>query len=238
MTPGVGIPGTGANRGTVGTPGQPAPGTAPLPGATTGAIGGVGPGVGGTGGTTAETALTPDASVSTPTSVQPNAALPQTGINGSRGAAAPGTGVIDGSPAARQRGVTTQPGVGIGETGTGTPADVSLSQHVRAQLLNRGLDMNPTTRNNRPMFTPQSLSSVEINANRGAITLNGSVRTEAERRLIENQIRQVKGVRSVVNRLVVNPAAVGTVGTLGTRSGVGGAASQPTPAPSQPQPQR
>lgn len=170
---------------------------------------------------------------------QPNAGIPQTGVTGVRGPAGAGPDAIGGTSAGLQRGVTTQPGVGIGETGTGTPADIALSQRVRAQLLNSGQGINPTMRPNRPLFTPQSLSSVEINANNGLVTLNGTVRNQAERGLIEAQIRQVDGVRSVVNNLVVNPAARGAAGSLGTSSGTRGARSAPmprqtTPAPVQP----
>jgi hypothetical protein len=223
-----------ANPGTAGTPGQTAPNVTPLPGETTGAIGGVGPGIGGIGGTPPGARIDP---METP-GVQPNAGIPQTGVTGNRGPATPGgAGAIGGTPAGLQRGVTTQPGVGIGETGTGTPADIALSQRVRAQLLNSGQGINPTTRPNRPLFTPQSLSSVEINANNGLVTLNGSVRSQAERSLVEAQIRQVEGVRSVVNNLVVNPAARGTAGALGTSSGTDGARTTTAPrqnAPRQP----
>jgi hypothetical protein len=136
-----------------------------------------------------------------------------------------------------QRGVTTQPGVGIGETGTGTPADLALGQRVRAQLLN-SLGAAATAAgavDARAGLTPNTLRHVQINANNGVVTLQGTVATEAERRLLEAQLRQMTGIQSIVNNLRVGTAGVqtdqGTPGALGTGAGTGAGAGPVTTVP-------
>jgi hypothetical protein len=116
----------------------------------------------------------------------------QTGVNGIRG--------------------TATPGVAGGTTGTAitSPADLALTQRIRAELLRGGMGTgvgNPSVATPRGVGTipPQSLANVQITADRGAITLQGTVNNEVERRLIENRVRRVTGVNTIVNNLAVAP---------------------------------
>lgn len=246
VAPGNAIGGVGApNQGTPALQGQPATGVGTGRGSNSGAIGGTGPGTGGIGGTVPGAATSPlDAGASATTGVQPGAGStinPQTGLPGV--ATTPGVNGVGSRPviapsADLQRGVTTQPGVGIGETGTGTVADMNMAQRVRGQLLNSGLIAPPNGQQVRTGtgITPQSLSNVQINANGNRVTLQGSVGSEAERRLIETRIRQMTGVQGVVNNLTVNAAGArvgqGTPGAIGTDTGTStGAGSVPTTSP-------
>jgi len=235
VNPTPGLPG-------VGTPGGPATGTGAGVGSSSGAIGGVGPGTGGTGGNAPITGGPLDQGSPT-TGIQPGA-----GVSG-----LPGTGV--GTGGATLPGVTTQPGVGIGETGagtisgsmTGTPADMAMAQRVRAELLNGGMGVGgPATPGasrvpGQGTLSAQTLGNVQINANNGAITLQGSVPSEAERRAIETRVRRLGGVRTVVNNLTVGTAGGGNltapnsrpaVGTSGAGvTGSGGASGTPVTRP-------
>jgi len=139
-----------------------------------------------------------------------------------------GTGTTP-TTADRTIGVTTQPGLGIGNTGTGTPADVAFSQQIRGQLLN-GTGMTAGTPGNTTAngsagvasvggLPPRMLSNVQISANNGVVTLRGTVPSEAQRTLLETRVRQMTGVGSVLNALTVAPGTPnGTSGTLGTQN--------------------
>jgi len=188
------IPPGGTTPG-VGTPGTGV-GVGTGTGADSGAIGGVTPGTGATGGTGIGTAATGD--------IIPNVtgttADIQTGVNGIR----PG-------------GVTATPGV----VGTMAPADMALAQQIRTQLImgrNNGVNGASTAAG---VIPPQGLAGVQISSLNGVVTLRGRVNTEAERRLLENQIRGMTGVRTVVNGLTVaGPnSRAGATGTTTTPGG-------------------
>jgi hypothetical protein len=87
----------------------------------------------------------------------------------------------------------------------------------------------------RAGLTPNTLRHVQINANNGVVTLQGTVPTEAERRLLEAQLRQLTGIRSIVNNLSVGAAATqtdqGTPGALGIGAGSGAGAGPVTTVP-------
>jgi len=107
--------------------------------------------------------------------------------------------------------------VGAGTIGTGStmsPADISLAQQIRAQLLMG----NSTAGHAGSALNPQSLSGVQMSANSGVVTLRGTVNSPAERQLLENRIRTMNGVHTVVNGLTVN--GTGTAGA-GTTTGTG-----------------
>jgi hypothetical protein len=235
MNPAITVPPGTAGQGTPGTPGRPVAGPGTGRGADTGSIGGIGPGTGGTGGNIPGTTLNPlDSGVSATTGVQPGASGTTPGLPGT-GAVQPGT--TPNTPAGLQTGVTTQPGVGIGETAAGTPTDMIFAQRVRGQLLNSlttGTQASPNTaRTGVQGLTPQSLANVQINANNGTVSLLGTVRSEADRRLLENQIRRMGGVQNVVNNLVVAPGVprtgLGTPGRIGNATGAGAGSSIPAP---------
>jgi osmotically-inducible protein OsmY len=57
----------------------------------------------------------------------------------------------------------------------------------------------------------QALSGVQMSVNNGVVTLRGTVNNEAQRQLLNNRIRTMNGVRSVVNGVTVAPNA--TTGT-------------------------
>ena len=77
---------------------------------------------------------------------------------------------------------------------------------------------------------PESLRNVQISANNGAITLGGTVGSEAERRLLENRVRRMTGVSTIQNNLRVSGAGgqlrgqgVGPGATTGAGTGSGAA---------------
>jgi len=152
-------------------------------GTDTGAIGGVGAGTdtGAIGGIQPGTGATGGTGFGTTGTT----ADVQTGVTGARGAATPGQ---LGTP---------------GSLGTMAPADMALTQQIRAQLLmgrNTGTANGALTGGTIP---PQTLSGVQISALNGVVTLRGRVNTEADRRLLEDRIRRLNGVRTVVNGLTV-----------------------------------
>jgi len=95
------------------------------------------------------------------------------------------------------------------------PADMALAQQIRTQLI-MGRGRNAV--NGTPaagVIPPQGLAGVQISSLNGVVTLRGRVNTEGERRLLENQIRSMTGVRSVVNGLTVG-GPNSTTGANGT----------------------
>lgn len=96
-----------------------------------------------------------------------------------------------------------------------SPTDISLAQQIRAQLLMG----NNAAGQAASSLTPQALSGVQMSANNGVVTLRGNVNSPAERQLLENRIRTMNGVHTVVNGLTVNGTGTGT--TTGTGSGAG-----------------
>jgi len=139
----------------------------------------------------------------------------QTGVNGIRGPATPGGA----NP--------------IG--GVGNATDLNLAQQIRAQLLTGGMGSaagvgagatTPATSQARALgaIRPESLRNVQISANNGAITLGGTVGSEAERRLLESRVRRMTGVNTIQNNLTVSGAGGQLRGQgvgPGTTTGVG-----------------
>jgi len=154
-------------------------------------------------------------------------------ITGTTGDLNPG---ITGSPGAAGTVGATQPGVVAPQPGTVQPgvnapmlpADITMAQQIRARLL------MGTGGGQLGGIPPQSLSGVQMSVNNGLVTLRGTVGSEAERQLLETRIRNMTGVRSVVNGLTVaNPAATGSpaAGATGTGTGAG---TSTTPLPGGP----
>jgi hypothetical protein len=106
------------------------------------------------------------------------------------------------------------------------PADMALAQQIRTQLI-MGRNI-PGVNGTSAVIPPQGLAGVQISALNGVVTLRGRVNSEGERRLLENQIRAVTGVRTVVNGLTVAPNA--TTGATGV-STPGGTVIPGTPTP-------
>jgi len=96
-----------------------------------------------------------------------------------------------------------------------TPTDRAFSDRIRAQLLFSGNSAGAVSgAPNAPggaatsaaaggALAPQALSNVQIGANNGVVTLRGRVNTEADRQLLESRIRQMPGVRTVINGVMV-----------------------------------
>jgi hypothetical protein len=99
----------------------------------------------------------------------------------------------------------TTPGFVPGTPTSANPADIALSQQVRAQLLNGSPGVPGSGVNGVNGIPPQALSNVQINANNGVVRLQGSVTTPAQREVLINRIRRMPGVQSVVDGLTVNP---------------------------------
>jgi hypothetical protein len=114
-----------------------------------------------------------------------------------------------------------------------TPADTALTQQIRSQLLtpgnaggvNTGVANSTVTSGT---LTPQDLANVQITSNNGVIVLRGRVTSEAQRQLLENRVRHMNGVRSVIDGLVIaGPGA--TSGAVGTTTPGGSTIPGPTP---------
>jgi len=203
VAPGTGVqPAIPPGRAPIGQPGIPGtPGNPVTP--ATGALGGVTPGTGALGGTV-------------PGAVTPGAA------NGTINGTQPGTGTT----------ADVQTGV-LGQRSTTaipvSPADRAFTDQIRAQLVtgNMGTVNGRVTR--VPGINQQALSGVQIGANNGVVTLRGNVSSVAEGRLLEQRIRQMTGVRSVVNGLTVgSPRAVPANGALPGTTAPGAATTLPS----------
>jgi len=125
--------------------------------------------------------------------------------------------------------------------GAGSATDLALTQQIRAQLLNGGMASGTTTgaantgtaaaqARGVGAISPQSLRNVQINANNGAVTLNGTVNNQAERQLLENRIRRMTGVQTVFNNLTVSNGA-GPIGQGAAPGTITGAGTSGVPAP-------
>jgi hyperosmotically inducible periplasmic protein len=57
------------------------------------------------------------------------------------------------------------------------------------------------------MVDPAALAEVHVKVSRGVVTLSGETRSAADRRKIEAAARSIGGVKSVVDRIAVNPHA-------------------------------
>jgi len=59
--------------------------------------------------------------------------------------------------------------------------------------------------------------AITVDAKNGVVTLSGTVADETQRQIAANDASQVDGVRTVVNNLVVGPAAAGEPGAVATQ---------------------
>jgi len=242
---GAGAGGTGAIGGTAG-------GAVGGAGAGTG-IGGSAAGAINRPGTTPPIGVRPVNPAIPPVGVSPGSGVntavgtPGTGIGTGTGTATdPGTGAIGGvTPGTGATGTGTTGDLATGVTGdrgagnagplatpgtlgTMGPADMTLTQQIRTQLLTGTPGQTTVGSAATGVINPQGLAGVQISANNGVVTLRGRVNSEAERRVLESRIRTMNGVRTVVNGLMVaGPGA--TTGATGTTTPGGTVIPGPTP---------
>jgi hypothetical protein len=79
---------------------------------------------------------------------------------------------------------------------SGTPAqDRAFTQRLRAAIVAGGT---------QSIFSPENNSNITIANQNGVVTLSGNVKNEGQRRSLEARIKQMQGVTSVNNQLVVS----------------------------------
>jgi osmotically-inducible protein OsmY len=68
------------------------------------------------------------------------------------------------------------------------------------------------------VIADNQLTQIEVKADNGVVTLAGPVKNEEDKRIIEKQVKGMKGVRSVINNLQVGSEKVSTEAPLVPRS--------------------